>query len=250
MWRTTEIVRDEQVRQVEPVLKILHQVEDLRLHAHVERRHRLVGDDELRIDRECPSDADALALAAGQLVGVPVVLAHLETDCLQQLSDATRRRRLSRSVSPAADRHRDAFHVAGVSALDRPLDPEVFAHVDVNLAVRDRYVDVGRRHAAPRSRRRRRSVVVDRHADPVAGDPETVTSASVATLGSLSGKSWIDSGSRIVWPTVCRGSSERGEGVLEDHLEVLPLLSQRRSVEFREVGPGEHHPAVGRFGEV
>jgi hypothetical protein len=41
-------------------LEILEQVQDLRLHRDVERRHRLVGDDELRVQGEAPRDADPL----------------------------------------------------------------------------------------------------------------------------------------------------------------------------------------------
>ena len=44
------------------------QVDDLRLDRDVERRHRLVGDDEVGVDRERARDADALALAARELV--------------------------------------------------------------------------------------------------------------------------------------------------------------------------------------
>ena len=45
---------------------------DLRLDRDVEGRDRLVGDDELGREREGAGDADALALAAGELVGVAV----------------------------------------------------------------------------------------------------------------------------------------------------------------------------------
>ena len=44
------------------------QVDDLRLDRDVERRDRLVGDQELGLDDERPGDADALALPAGELV--------------------------------------------------------------------------------------------------------------------------------------------------------------------------------------
>ena len=63
-----EIVRDEQVGQAEPLLQVLQQVDDLRLDRHVERRDRLVADDELGLDGQRAGDADALALAAGELV--------------------------------------------------------------------------------------------------------------------------------------------------------------------------------------
>ena len=63
-----EVVRDEHVRQVELVLQVVEQVDDLRLDRDVECGDRLVGDDQLRVQREGAGDADALALAAGELV--------------------------------------------------------------------------------------------------------------------------------------------------------------------------------------
>ena len=43
-----EIVRDEQIGQPELVLQVHQQVDDLRLDRHVERRDRLVADDQIR----------------------------------------------------------------------------------------------------------------------------------------------------------------------------------------------------------
>ena len=85
-----QVVRDEQVRQVELVLEVLEQVEDLGLDRHVERRHRLVADDQLRAERERPGDADALALAAGELVRVPVVVLRVQPDELHELAGPRR----------------------------------------------------------------------------------------------------------------------------------------------------------------
>jgi len=42
-------VADEQVGQAEALLKILHQVQDLRLHGNVQRGGRLVADQEFRV---------------------------------------------------------------------------------------------------------------------------------------------------------------------------------------------------------
>ena len=63
-----EVVGHEQDREAEAPLQVAQQVEDLRADRHVERRHRLVGDEELRLDGEGPGDADALALPAAELV--------------------------------------------------------------------------------------------------------------------------------------------------------------------------------------
>ena len=65
-----EVVRDEQVRQPEVLLQVVQEVEHLRLHGHVERRHGLVEDEKLRIDGERSGDPDALALASRELVRV------------------------------------------------------------------------------------------------------------------------------------------------------------------------------------
>ena len=64
--RDREVVRDEEVGEPELLAQPREQVEDLRLDRDVERRHRLVADDDLGLDREGPCDRDALALAAGK----------------------------------------------------------------------------------------------------------------------------------------------------------------------------------------
>ena len=58
-----QVVRDEQVGQAELRLQIQQQVQDLGLDRDVERRDRLVGDDQRGLQRQRPRDADALALA-------------------------------------------------------------------------------------------------------------------------------------------------------------------------------------------
>ena len=63
---------DEQEGQAPLGLQVLEQVEDLRLHGDVERRDRLVADNEFRVERERASDADALPLAAGEGMRVAV----------------------------------------------------------------------------------------------------------------------------------------------------------------------------------
>ena len=69
-----QIMADEQVRQVELLLQVLQQVDDLGLYGHIQGGHRLVADDEVRVQGDGAGDADALALAAGELVGIAVLL--------------------------------------------------------------------------------------------------------------------------------------------------------------------------------
>ena len=82
-----KIVRDENVGEPEPVLQIAQQVQDLRADRHIQRRHRLVADDEFRFHRERAGNGDALALAAGEFVGIATRKARLEPDQAQQFLD-------------------------------------------------------------------------------------------------------------------------------------------------------------------
>ena len=65
-----QIVRDEQQAHAVLVDEIAQQFEDLRLQHDVERRRRLVGDQQLGFQRASDGDDDALALAARQFVRI------------------------------------------------------------------------------------------------------------------------------------------------------------------------------------
>ena len=106
-----EIVGDEQIGQLELGLQVLHQVDDLGLDRDVERRDRLVADDELGMERQRAGDADALALAAGELVREALGVVAREADHLEQLAYPPR---LLRPRPPAVDHER-----LGDDVLDR-----------------------------------------------------------------------------------------------------------------------------------
>src|SRR5579864_4608165 len=95
-----EIVRNEDVREPEVALQRLEQIHDLRANRNVERRHRLVEDDQLRIQRERARDPDALPLAARELVREPVRMLGRQADRAQQLADdvAHRHARIQRRI--------------------------------------------------------------------------------------------------------------------------------------------------------
>src|SRR5690606_990682 len=59
-----EVVRDEQVGKPEIVLKRPEQVEDLRLDRNIERRNRLIADNQIGLYGKCPRDSNALPLPA------------------------------------------------------------------------------------------------------------------------------------------------------------------------------------------
>ena len=87
-----EIVGDEQISQPELFLEIGKQIDDLRLDRDVERRYRLVADDQFRRYGERAGDADALALAAGEFMRVARAVVGIEADQRQQLDDAVFKR--------------------------------------------------------------------------------------------------------------------------------------------------------------
>ena len=80
-----EVVRDEQVGELEFPLQVVEQVDDLSLDRHVERGHRLVRHDHLRSGGQRPGDADTLPLATGELVRVPVVMLRVQADEFEQV---------------------------------------------------------------------------------------------------------------------------------------------------------------------
>ena len=85
-----EIVADEDVGEAKALLQLLHQVDDLRLDRHVERRHRLVGHDQARLDGQRAGDGDALALAAGEFVRIAPRMVGPQPYQLEQLRHARR----------------------------------------------------------------------------------------------------------------------------------------------------------------
>ncbi len=80
---------DEQQCQTHLVAQVFEQVQYLRLNRDVQRRDRLVGQDQLWLGHDRPGDADALPLAAGELVRVAVVVLGVEPDHFHDLAHAT-----------------------------------------------------------------------------------------------------------------------------------------------------------------
>ena len=82
-----QVVGDEHIGQAVLLLEVLHQVQNLSLDGYVQSRHRLVTDDKLWVQREGAGNADALAAAAVQLVGIGVDEALVQTHDPHQLLD-------------------------------------------------------------------------------------------------------------------------------------------------------------------
>ena len=125
------------MRQAVAGLQVLEQVEHLGLHAHVEGRHRLVADDQLRVEHEGAGDADALALAARELVG-PAVGGHrrVDADVLEHLAPtlASRSALVPTLQILSGSMHDVADLAARVQRRDRVLEDHL--HVRAQLAHR------------------------------------------------------------------------------------------------------------------
>ena len=65
-----EVVRDEQHGRVALALQIADEMKDLGLRGDVQRRGRLIGDEQRRFEDQRHGDHDALALPAGELVRI------------------------------------------------------------------------------------------------------------------------------------------------------------------------------------
>jgi hypothetical protein len=121
-----EVVRDQQVGEAEADLQVAEQVHHLRLDGDVERADRLVAHQQLRPHRQRAGDADALALAAGELVRVALGVEGLQPDqaeqflrvraALRRRADAVDGHRLGDGVA-----HRQTRVEAGVGVLEHDL---------------------------------------------------------------------------------------------------------------------------------
>ena len=90
-------------------LHLLEQVEDLRLHGDVQRRHRLVADQQLRVEDQGAGDGDPLALPTRELVRGRVA-GHVRVE--PDASSTPRPPRFSCSVASSPDPHRLGDDVA------------------------------------------------------------------------------------------------------------------------------------------
>ena len=143
-----EVVRDEEVGEVEVLLEALEQVQDLRLDRDVERRDRLVADDQLRRERQRPGDADPLPLAARELVRVAVVVLGVQADAVHELLDAPLRVALG-LVDPERRADDRADRLARVERRVRVLEDHLhLAPVGAHLA-RGELGDVRRPRTSP-----------------------------------------------------------------------------------------------------
>ena len=114
-----EIMRDEQIRQPAFRLQVGEQIQDLRLHRHVERADRLIAHHELRLDRQRPRDPHALPLAARQFVRIAFRKGSVESDLVEQRGDgAVQSVNFERLPERLFDRHTRIERAVGILEYD------------------------------------------------------------------------------------------------------------------------------------
>ncbi|MOA37833.1 hypothetical protein D3C78_1594590 [compost metagenome] len=78
---------DEQISQTVFFLKLAEQRDHLFLYRAIQRRRRLVEQDQRRFQHQSPRDSDALALATGEFVGIAMATLRVETDLFEYADD-------------------------------------------------------------------------------------------------------------------------------------------------------------------
>ena len=139
-----EVVRDEEVGEPVLALQVLHEVEDLRLHRHVERARGLVAHEELGIRGERAGDRDALPLAAREFVRVFLAVERREAHVGEELAHASGDRRGPLDQAVGADRlGDDALHApARIEARVRVLEDHLEPPAQLQHLVRVRGAEV------------------------------------------------------------------------------------------------------------
>ena len=223
-----EVVRDEDDGGAVLALELADQVEDLRLDGDVERRRRLVGDQDLGLEDERHRDHHALAHPAGELVRVA--------------RRAARRRSGSRPPrAPRARGARAAFSETPLVRLDRlddlPADP--VERVERRERVLEDHRDAlaaharGARPAAASAGRRRRA----------APRPSIVAFGSRVRPITVSAVTLFPEPDSPTMPSV-RPRSTRERDAVDRLDDAVPCLEARRAGRGSRGVPSVPHPRV------
>ncbi|KAG1387464.1 hypothetical protein G6F60_014102 [Rhizopus arrhizus] len=118
-------MRDEEHGKMQLLLELAQHSQHLVLHRDVQRRHRFIRHDQFRRHGDGAGKAQALALAARELVRVTAAVVGVQAHALQQFADAGRAAVLRQPVRVqrlAQDLgHRHAGVEAGVRVLEHDL---------------------------------------------------------------------------------------------------------------------------------
>ncbi len=83
VFNHTEVVRNEQQREVQLRLQFLQEIEHLGLHRDVESRNRLIGHDQVGLEDEGSGNSNPLPLPTRELMRIPADVPGIEADQLE-----------------------------------------------------------------------------------------------------------------------------------------------------------------------
>jgi len=85
----SQIMGHEQIRHTMITLEVLEQIDDLSLNGHIQRAHRLVADNQPRLDRQGTGDSNTLALPSAEFMRVALRMRWIKTHVSQERCDTT-----------------------------------------------------------------------------------------------------------------------------------------------------------------
>src|SRR4030042_3648333 len=80
-----KVMGDKQVAHSQGLLQLLEEIDDLGLYGYIKRRHRLVTDDQRRIDAQGARTTSPRSLPAAELMGIQISRVRLHSHHLQEL---------------------------------------------------------------------------------------------------------------------------------------------------------------------
>jgi hypothetical protein len=114
MRHDAEVVAHQQVGQAALLAQIGQEVEDLRLDGDVERRGRLIQEENLRLEHQRAGDRDPLALTTRELVRIAKAERGRQADRFDRRQDS-----LLGSVEPVDARRLDQLRMHGLARMQR-----------------------------------------------------------------------------------------------------------------------------------
>jgi hypothetical protein len=87
MFDDSKVMGDEKISETQLISQVHQEVQDLCLDRNIQSRDRFIRNDEIRIEGNCPGNADSLTLSTAELVGIAEGILGMEANPLKELGD-------------------------------------------------------------------------------------------------------------------------------------------------------------------